>query len=83
MNYDPEAIIQDADIEQAEFERMGARLAALKRQGVCTHGSVVGMGDDGIAHYPEARGLKPGQLRCTDCGRVFDDHNAWLDALPH
>jgi hypothetical protein len=39
-DYDPEvpAGYQDADIEQAEFEAAGRRLAALRRRGICTHG---------------------------------------------
>lgn len=38
FGYDPEAVYQDADIEQAAFEAEGARLAALRRQGICSHG---------------------------------------------
>ena len=79
--YDDEAIYQDADIEQWEMEREGNRLAALKRQGICTHGSAVGLGGDGKAHYPEAEGLLPGQVRCTEgCGQVFETREAWDDA---
>ena len=82
FGYDPElpAGFQDADIEQAEFEAEGRRLAALKRRGVCTHGSAVGF--SGTVTYPEQEGLKVGQMRCTDgCGRVFESDEAWMEAV--
>lgn len=81
MSYDEElpAGFQDADIEQAEFEAEGNRIAALRRRGVCTHDSGVSYRDPAV--YPEQEGLKPGQLRCTDgCGRVFNSEADWHDA---
>lgn len=83
MGYDPEvpAGFQDADFEQREMEAEGNRLARLERAGICTHGSVVGIGADGVAHYPEAEGLTGDQKRCTaGCGEVFEDDADWLDA---
>lgn len=70
----------DADFEQAELYRRG-RLASLRRkQGICTHDSVVGYLAQPI--YPEQIGLKPGQERCTSgCGRIFESRDAWLDAM--
>lgn len=38
FGYDPEAVYQEADIEQAEFEAQSAEAAALHRRGICTHG---------------------------------------------
>lgn len=71
--YDPEAVIQDADIEQAEFEEYGRRLSSLARRGICTHGSWVGVSATGEIFYPEQEGLLPGQVRCTDmCRKVFE-----------
>jgi len=81
MMYDPEAIYQDADIEQAEMEREGRRLAALEKRGTCTHGRVIGIGEDGVAHYPEAVGLVHPQVKCDRCGRVFADDDDWLQAI--
>lgn len=82
FGYDPEAIYQDADIEQAAFEAESARIAALERAGICTHGGVVGLGSDGKAHYPEAEGLTGEQVRCWDCGRVFESREDWDRARP-
>lgn len=68
------AHIDDADIEQAAWEALGARIHALQQDGVCIHGSAIGAGGD-----PDLIG---GQLRCTDgCGRVFGSEEEWLDAL--
>lgn len=80
FGYDPEAVIQDADIEQAEFEAEGRAFAAAKRAGRCTHSSTVGF--VGTIHYPEQVGLKPGQQRCTEgCGQVFDSDDEWAEAM--
>lgn len=80
--YDEEAIYQDADIETWELENEARHLDALRRSGVCTHDSTVGLGSDGKAHYPEAEGLKPGERRCTaGCGEVFASDEDYEDAL--
>ena len=49
--HDPEvpAGFQDADIEMAEFEAEGRRIAALHRKGICTHGA--GLGHKAPAFY--------------------------------
>lgn len=82
FGHDPEvpAGFQDADIEQAQFERAGARLRVLKRRGICAHGWVCGLGADGKPHYPEAEGLTGAEVRCRDCGKVFADDDAWHEA---
>ena len=72
-DYDPEAVIQDADIELAELYRIGARVSYLRKKGICCHTSSVGVSSTGEIFYPEQVGLRPGQQKCTDiCGRVFD-----------
>lgn len=76
FGYDPEAIYQDADILQAEYEAEGNRIAALERAGICTHSHRVGLGTDGKAHYPEAEGLTGKQVRCLGCGEVFESSEA-------
>ncbi|MEV0236825.1 hypothetical protein [Nonomuraea sp. NPDC050786] len=78
-----ETLRRDADLEQAAMEREGNRLAALRRRGICTHGSVVGY--VGKVIYPEQEGLKPGQSRCTEgtngCKRVFNSDEEWVAAM--
>jgi hypothetical protein len=80
--YDEElpAGFQDADFEQREMEELGNQIAALERKGICTHGHTVGLGADGVAHYPEAEGLVGQQRKCSDCGEVFADDDDWNDA---
>lgn len=69
----------DADVLQAEMNRRGNHLAALEKRGICTHSSAAGYRNPPI--YPEQKGLKPGQLRCTKgtngCKRVFDSDEDW------
>lgn len=72
--YDPEATIQDADIEMAAYAREARALDAARARGVCTHSSAVGVSASGRIFYPEQEGLTGSQVRCTDgCGRVFAD----------
>jgi len=76
-DYDPEAIYQEADILQAEYEAEARRYAALEAQGICTHGSWLGRGDGngplpGGLYYPEQEDLQGTEVRCTaGCGQVF------------
>jgi hypothetical protein len=84
--FDDEAIEQerwDADIEMAEMAAVGQRAAALRRAGICTHGSGVGYALNprtGKVYYPEQEGLSGTQQRCTSgCGQVFADMDA-MDA---
>jgi hypothetical protein len=73
FGYDEEAIYQDADIEQMEMEQLGNRIARLKEQGVCTHGSGVTRSKTGEVFSPEQEGLVGEQSACTEgCGKVFD-----------
>lgn len=81
--YDEEAIYQDADIEQMQYEAESRELRALRRAGYCSHQSGVGLPESGEIFYPEQVGLKPGQQRCTDgCGTVFDSLEELWDAEP-
>jgi hypothetical protein len=73
-------VYRDADLQQAALERVGRRMAQLRRQGVCTHGSAVGHRHP--PHSPEQHGLDPGQLRCTaGCRRVFASDADWAAAI--
>lgn len=73
LGYDPEAVVQDADLELAALQAVGRRVARLRARGICCHSSSVGLSADGTIYYPEQVGMRPGQQRCTDlCGRLFD-----------
>lgn len=77
--YDPEAVIQDADIEMAELAEIGARIGRLEAAGVCTHESWVGRSATGEIHYPEQIGLSGDQVRCTrKCKQVFANDDALM-----
>lgn len=78
--YDEEALYQDADLEQADLEREGRHIARLAAAGICTHGAWVGVSASGEVFYPEQEGLQPGQVRCSDCKRLFDTEDDLLDA---
>jgi len=76
--FDPEATVQDADIEMAEYAREARALDAARARGECPHSSAVGLPDSGKIFYPEQEGLLPGQVRCTDgCGTVFASDADW------
>lgn len=86
FGYDEEAIYQDADILQAEYEREADRFAARRAQGYCTHGHGCGKGDgegpmpDG-SYYPEQVMLEPGEYVCTaGCGTVYADDDEFYRA---
>lgn len=85
FGYDDEAIYQDADIEQWEWEEAAAAIERGRAAGICQHQGVVGAprGEyEGKIFYPEQEGLVGEQLACTDgCGRVFEDNDAWFDAM--
>lgn len=53
---------QDADLEMAALIEAGNRAAALKRQGICTHGWLF------APSYGEAH--------CKECGQVFPNADA-------
>ena len=89
FGYDPEvpAGYQDADIEMAQYEAEGARYAALRRRGICTHGSCQGYPDgpgehlDAIRAKLDAKGVKPGQVICTEgCETIFESSDDWHEA---
>ena len=81
--YDLDVIpgFRDADIEMAEAARYADRIEALRKRGVCGHGSAVAGLASGEVFYPEQEGLKPGQVACTEhtggCVAVFDSDDAW------
>lgn len=81
-DYDPEAVIQDADIELAEMRRVAYQVDRLRKKGICCHTSSIGVSATGEIFHPEQVGLKPGQQKCTDiCGRVFEsDEEMYHDA---
>ena len=56
-----------ADYQQAKLERLGDRIADLKKQGICSHGWLK---------------TPPGQQQatCLDCGLVFPSFSAALQA---
>jgi hypothetical protein len=55
-----------ADYQQAKLERLGDRIADLKKQGICSHGWLK---------------TPPGQqVTCLDCGSVFPSFSAALQA---
>ena len=60
----------DADIEQAELERVGRRVSVLRRRGVCLHGWTAPADVDGWRAGTDAR------RRCQHCGYVFADDAA-------
>ena len=80
FDYDPEAVIQDADIEMARMSEMAHRVATLRKRGICCHTSSLGF--SGTVHYPAQETMRIGQVLCTDlCGRLFDsDEEMYADA---
>ena len=77
--YDPEAVIQEADIQMARYASDARHNQALRDSDpeACSHRSSVGLPDSGKIFYPEQVGLKPGEERCTDtCGRKFPNWQA-------
>ena len=75
-------MFNDADIQMAHFSAEARALSALRRRGICTHGSVVGLPDSGEIFYPEQVGLVGAQVRCTSgCGALFESRDEWVEAL--
>ena len=64
--HDPDSPIQDADIEQADFQRESDREHRLRLRGICAHGWTQGFNAIHAAY------LKPGQVKCLDCNKVFN-----------
>lgn len=80
--YDPEATIQDADLEMAAYAREARAMEAARARGVCQHQSSVGVPESGRIFYPEQEGLVRPQVRCTEgCGTVFADDDEWVLAM--
>lgn len=67
FGYDPEATIQDADIETGQLADLGNQTSDFHRRGICTHGGV----------KLNSRGL----LACIQCGAQFKSHQEWIAAV--
>lgn len=68
--YDPEAVVQDADIELAEMAAVGDALHHWRSRGICQHQSVQG---------------PPKRIACRDntggCAAVFTSPQQWYLAM--
>jgi hypothetical protein len=83
FTYDEEAVYQEADLLQAQYEAESAEFVRLQRLGYCQHNSWVGLPDDGTIYYDEQIGLVGDQVRCTaGCGQVFENNAACASAKP-
>lgn len=69
--YDEEAIYQEADILQAQYEEESARMVADEKRGICHHSARFGYRPEPL--YPEQEGLVYGQSRCRDCLEILED----------
>jgi len=86
MSYDPEAIIQDGDIEMWELRQAANEGAARKRRSkklrddgdlnaaasACPHWAGYGLRGDAARHKSDPRAGEDGD-RCSDCNSVVDD----------
>jgi len=63
--YDPEASIQDADLEMLELAAAGNQIARYAKRHGCACQSVQGFG----------------ALTCSGCGRIFPSEAAWFAFL--
>jgi hypothetical protein len=57
--------MNDADIEYANLVAAGTREARLRKQGICCHGWTQSYNPIWAIH------LKPGEVQCKECGKVF------------
>lgn len=85
FGYDPEAIYQDADIEQAELEQAGneyarrvKRMKEARERGeydvaasACPHGSGYPLDSLAATNSGDPNAGEPG-YRCTECGSRLD-----------
>jgi hypothetical protein len=71
--YDPEALIQDADIELAEMAAVADAIVRGRARGICQH-----------QHVHPAQDA-PGQLVCREntagCAAVFTSSEQWYEAM--
>lgn len=86
LGYDPEAVIQEADLEMAELEGEARRRQRLQEQGICQHGSTQGWPSVEFRERPElaaavakleALGVPADGCFCTRCEQVFVDNEDW------
>jgi hypothetical protein len=66
FGFDPESIIQDADIEMMELRQAAEQAECNRKHGTCDHGWT------GPAKKPE----HPGQFECYDCGHTWTSREA-------
>lgn len=58
----------EADMQQAQYEAEGRQLSAMRRKGICTHGSFQG------SHPEFAPDVPKGHMVCTaGCGGLWPD----------
>lgn len=76
--YDPEAVIQDADIFIERQNRQYRLQRKLEQSGICFHGWT----QTKVAGNPEPDGLQNGQVICLEanCGMVWDSESELQDA---
>ena len=64
FGYDPEAVIQDADIEMAEMIEQANEAVAMRKKGNCDHGCTGPMLDG------------TGRFNCAHCGMIWESWEA-------
>ena len=69
LGYDPESVIQDADIEMMELKTSAAEHEALRKSGLCPHDS----------YKPLYPGDFDGTWVCNDCGKMFASEQALIE----
>lgn len=74
----------DVDLEMAELAAAGDAVAAARKAGRCPHQGAAGY--SGGPRSAQQEGLKIGQLRCIDdgrmgCGQVFGSDEEWYAAM--
>ena len=66
--YDEEAVYQEADILQAQYETEARQLEADVKAGICHHSGRYGYRR--VPFYAQQEGLEPGQWRCMDVDKL-------------
>ena len=65
FGFDPEATIQDADIEMVELQQAAHEAEVRRKAGNCDHGYT------GRAKDPALNAA--GKFQCFDCGHIFEN----------
>jgi len=58
--------MNDADIEQAEYERIGNIVSHMRKQGICNHGWI--------------QKRKDSTVICLHCNKIFETEKDWEKA---